>query len=116
MVRLTIRLAIVALLAHAGIKIVPVFWTYLKFKDAMVETARFPGRRSEAELTAKANKIAAELDVPLNDGAISVKRLGSSTTIDTRYVAQLEYFPKQYYPWEFAIHIDEAPRFADWVQ
>ena len=31
------------------------------------------------------------------------------TSYDTRYVAQLEYFPKRFYPWEFIIHVEEVP-------
>jgi hypothetical protein len=40
---------------------------------------------------------------------ITVKKIGAATQFDTRYVAQLEYFPRKYYPWEFVIHVEEKP-------
>jgi hypothetical protein len=116
MFKLTIKLAIVALLAHAGIKIVPVFWSYLRYKDALEETARFSGRRTEEQLVEKATRLAHDLDVPLNGAAIRVKKGNNFTTIDTRWVAQLEYFPRQYYPYEFVVHVNEtAPRYGDYI-
>ena len=35
MVRAVIRLALVAMVVHAGVKTVPVFWTHFKFRDAV---------------------------------------------------------------------------------
>jgi hypothetical protein len=109
MIKLVLKLALVGLLAHAAIKIVPIFWTNLRFKDALAEQARFAGRKSEEELRNRATKIANDLEIPLTPEVISVKKVGAVTTYDTRYVAQLEYFPRRYYPWEFVIHVEETP-------
>jgi hypothetical protein len=109
MIKLVLKLALVGLLAHAAIKIVPIFWTNLRFKDALAEQARFAGRKSEEELRNRAEKIANDLEIPLTVEAISVKKVGVATMYDTRYVAQLEYFPRRYYPWEFVIHVEETP-------
>jgi hypothetical protein len=116
MFKLAIKLAIVALIAHAGIKIVPVFWSYLRYKDALEETARFAGRKTEEQLVDRATRLATELDVKLNGAPIRVKRGNNFTQIDTRWVAQLEYFPRQYYPYEFVIHVNEGPpRYGDYI-
>jgi hypothetical protein len=46
--------------------------------------------------------------------AINVSKAQDTTIIDTRYTAQLEYFPSRFYPWEFKIHVEEGPpRLAD---
>jgi hypothetical protein len=109
MIKLVLKLALVGLLAHAAIKIVPVFWSNLRFKDALAEQARFAGRKSEEELRNRAEKTANDLEIPVSAEAISIKKIGAVTTYDTRYVAQLEYFPRRYYPWEFVIHVEETP-------
>jgi hypothetical protein len=109
MIKLVLKLAVVALLAHAAIKIVPVFWSNLRFKDALAEQARFAGKKSEEELRNRAEKIANDLEIPVTGEGIAIKKNGPVTTYDTRYVAQLEYFPRRYYPWEFVIHVEETP-------
>jgi hypothetical protein len=107
MFKLVIKLAIIAAIAHAGIKIIPEFWTYLRFKDRMEETARYAFRATEVQIHAKANKIAMQLEVPLDGEEIVVTRAGQRVTIDTHYTAQLEYLPTKFYPYEFIIHVDE---------
>ena len=57
--------------------------------------------------------MAAELEVPLESG-IRVSKTGESkVVIDTQYTAQLEYLPKQFYPWKFVIHVEEVPQRYD---
>jgi hypothetical protein len=112
MFKLVVKLAIIAAIAHAGIKIVPVFWQYAQFKDRLGEIGRYAGKRTAEDLTVKANKAAADLEVPLESG-ISIKRQENLTIIDTEYVGQLEYFPKQFYAWKFVIHLEEVPQRYD---
>ena len=45
--------------------------------------------------------------------AITVSRTSDFTVIDTRYTGQLEYLPKQFYPWNFVIHVEEVPQRYD---
>jgi hypothetical protein len=109
MFKLLLKLALVGLIAHAGIKVVPVFWANLRFKDALAEQARFAGRKTVDELRARAEKTANDLEIPVTGDMISVAKAGNQTSFDTRYVAQLEYFPRRYYPWEFVVHVQERP-------
>jgi hypothetical protein len=114
MIRLIIKLAIVGLIVHAAVKIGPVFWTNLRYKDALAETAKFASKRTIADVQEKARKIATDLEIPSTEDGIVVAKREAVTIIDTRYTAQLEYFPKRYYPWEFVIHVEEGPpRYAD---
>jgi hypothetical protein len=112
MFKLAIKLAIIAAIAHAGIKIVPVFWQYAQFKDRLGEIGRYGGKKTAEELTTKAYKAASDLEVPL-ESAVTIKRQDNLTIIDTQYVGQLEYFPKQFYPWRFVIHLEEVPQRYD---
>jgi hypothetical protein len=108
MFKLIIKLVIIAAIAHAGIRIVPVFWQYAQFKDKLAETARYGARRSLEQLNKKAELIAVEYQVPIAT-PVSVTRNGDLTIVDTQYVTQLEYLPRQYYPWKFVIHLEEVP-------
>jgi len=113
MFKTIIKLLIIAAIAHAGVKIVPVFWQYANFKDRLAEAARFGIRRSNEQIADRSMKIAKELEVPLEQ-AITVNKTGESmVVIDTQYTAQLEYFPKQFYPWKFTVHIEEVPQRYD---
>lgn len=115
MFKLIIKLAIIAALAHAGIKIVPVFWQYANFKDRLAESARFAGPKDGPDvLAAKSMKIAEELGVPL-ETPVSVTRNAQLTIIDVRYTGQLEYLPKRFYPWNFVIHVEEAQRYDGYM-
>jgi hypothetical protein len=109
MFKLLLKLALVGLLAHAAIKIVPVFWANLRFTDSLAEQARFAGKKTEDELRSRAEKTANDLEIPVTGDMISVKKVGPATAFDTRYVAQLEYFPRKYYSWEFVVHVEERP-------
>jgi hypothetical protein len=109
MIKLIIKLAIVALIVHAGVKIVPVFWSNFQFRDRLAEQARFAGKKSEEELRNRAERTANDLEIPVTGEGISVHKVGAQTTFDTHYTAQLEYFPKRFYPWEFVIHVEETP-------
>jgi hypothetical protein len=112
MFKLAAKLAIIAAIAHAGIKIVPVFWQYAQFKDKLSEVARYGGKKSADELSAKAMKVAADLEVPL-ETPVQVTRNADFTFVDATYVGKLEYLPKQFYPWKFVIHLEEVPQRYD---
>jgi ABC-type uncharacterized transport system ATPase subunit len=65
-------LAIVALLANAAVRTVPVYWNYFKFRDAVEETARFSSRRSEDEVRDRVMAIANRYEIPITAGDIQV--------------------------------------------
>ena len=50
MVRNLVRLIVLGLVVHAGVRIIPEFWHYLQFKDAVVEAATYAGRRAFYQL------------------------------------------------------------------
>jgi hypothetical protein len=112
MFKLIVKLVIIAAIAHAGIKIIPVFWQYAQFKDKLSETARYGGKKTIQQLTEKSMKIADELEVPL-ESEVSIKRSADYTIVDSSYVGQLEYLPKTFYAWQFTIHLEEIPQRYD---
>jgi hypothetical protein len=109
MVRTVIRLALVALVVHAGVRTLPVFWTHFKFKDAVEDMTMFSVKQTEREVADRVMEIATRMDVPLARENLQVHRAQGITYVDATYVGQLEYFPQRYYPWEFTLDVRTTP-------
>lgn len=106
MLRTAIRLVILGLVVHAGIRIVPTFFRYLKFKDAVVEAATYAGRQTPEQLRAKVARLAVEHDVPVTAEQIAVTRQNDVTHVFTGWTAQLEYVPTKFYPYDFVVDVN----------
>jgi hypothetical protein len=109
MLRTLIRLALVALVVHAGVKTVPVFWTHFKFRDAVEDMAMFSVKRTENDVANRVLEIAARMDVPLTRENLKVHRAAGVTYVDATYTARLEYFPRRFYPWDFTLDVRATP-------
>jgi hypothetical protein len=114
MIRTLIRLLILVLIVHAGIRTVPVFWTYVKFRDAVAETARYASRRSADDTASRVMAIAARMEIPLAPDALRVTKQATRTRVEASYTAELEYLPRRTYSWRFDIDVEEEPpRYAE---
>jgi hypothetical protein len=116
MFRLTIKLVIAGLLAHAAYRVVPPFVNHYQFQDAVEEALRhqnttsFSGKRQSPEqLLDKLAKTAEEMNVPLTRQDFRLQFGSDATTLDARYTVQLEYLPRQFKPHEFVIHAEGEP-------
>lgn len=116
MVRRTIKLLVFAVFAHAVYRIVPPFWSFFQFKDAVQEAANyadapsFSGRRPTPEqLLDRLVKAAQDTNVPVGREDFLVTSKANLTTIDVRYGVKLEYFPRHYHPYEFIVHAEGGP-------
>ena len=103
MVRTTIRLAILLLIAHMLFQAVPVYWHYYQFKDAVKETALFSKGRPDAQIVARVLELAAQYDVPLERESLHVWREKEHTYIEAVWVEPVELLPKYFYPWKFTV-------------
>jgi hypothetical protein len=103
MVRTTIRLAILLLIAHALFQAVPVYWHYYQFKDAVKETARYSKGRADAQVVARVLELASQYDVPLERDSLQVWREKEHTFIEAVWVEPVELRPKYLYPWKFTV-------------
>lgn len=106
MLRNAIRLLLLAAVVHAGVRIVPVFWQYVKFKDAVVEAATYVGRQTPDQLRARIAGLAIEYGVPVTEDDIAVTRQNEVTHVSTAWTAQLEYLPTKFYPYDFIVDVD----------
>jgi hypothetical protein len=116
MLRNIFRLLLLGLVVHAGVRVVPVFWNFYKLRDAVRETAMFPGRLTNEELVGHVVQLARTHDVALTARDIEVARDGPTTYIRTGYTKQLEYVPTRFYPWTFSIDVaEDPPRYGELI-
>ncbi len=114
MIRAVIKLALVLLLVHAGVKCVPVYWKYVELSDQIKETAKFAGKKTEAQLIDRIETIARNVDVSFDE--LSVKKQGNITRVTARYQARFEWFPNRFKPYEFIIDVEgEPPAYGDLI-
>jgi hypothetical protein len=114
MVKLTIKLLIVGLIANALYQVVPSYYTNWQFTDALKELATFPGFRPTVPLVAeKCERIAKSYDLQLTADDFDVKLAGvdgvTTTTIDVSYDVMLKPIPGRPQKHTFSIHAEAAP-------
>jgi hypothetical protein len=118
MVKLTIKLAIVALVFNALYQVVPAYYTNWQFQDAMKELATYPGFRATLpQVLEKCEKIAKSYDLDLARTDFDVKMAGVGgakvTTIDVSYEVVLKPIPGRAMPHVFVVHAEgDTPRFG----
>jgi hypothetical protein len=94
------------------VKCVPVYWSFFELTDQITETAKFAGKKSEAQLTERIETFARNRDITFDE--LTVKKQGAVTTVNARYVARFEWFPNRFTPHEFIIDVEGAPpRYGD---
>jgi hypothetical protein len=118
MVKLTIKLAIVGLIANALYQVVPSYYTNWQFRDSLKELATYPGYGATVpKMQEKCEKIAKSYDLDLTRDDFDVKLTGvggaKTTTIDVSYEVVLKPIPGRPQPHLFAMHVEgDAPRFG----
>ena len=103
--RRLLNLAVVALIAHAGWKVGPVFFRYFELKDRITEAARYAGKHTAAELEKQIMEIAGAEGIVLEAKALHVQKSGDHVRVDASYTEPLELLPRYYYPHQFTFSI-----------
>ena len=109
MLRNIVRLVVLGLVLHAAVRITPEFWHYLKFRDAVTETASYPGRKTDEQLRDRILQLADENDVPIGARDVRITREGNRALVSTAWTAQLEYLPRRFYPYDFIVDVEGRP-------
>jgi hypothetical protein len=105
-IKLIIKLAIVALVANATWRVGSAYVAHYKFTDAVEQTMTFKGNKSDEALEQRVLELATEFDIPLNDDDVSVKSAEHHTIVDGAYTRIIELAPGFKYPWPFTFHVD----------
>jgi hypothetical protein len=106
LIKLLIKLAIVAIVANATWRIGSAYVAHYKFTDSVQQTTLFRGQRTDDQLRARVFEIASDFDIPVTEEAVSLRTEDHHTKVDGSYVREIEVFPGYKYAWPFEFHTD----------
>jgi hypothetical protein len=112
LIKLVVKLAIVALIANAAWHLMTAYTSYYKFKDAVQQTTQFGNDKSLDQLKARVLALAGDYDLPLHEDDFTVRRETLHTIVDGAYTTTIDLLPGYSRPWRFEFHTDtfsEAP-------
>jgi hypothetical protein len=115
LIKLLIKLAIVALIANMAWHVMTAYMSYWKFKDAVQQTTLFGNDKSLAQLKDRILQLAGDYDLPLDDGDVTVRRDSFHTITEGSYTRAVDLLPWYTRQWPFQFHIDtfsDAPMTA----
>jgi hypothetical protein len=104
-VKLFVKLAIVALLANAVFRVGSEYVNYIKFRDAIRDAAMFKSADDD-DLHRRIMALSTDYDIPLADDAFTIQRAERHVMIEGKYEKKIEVAPSFRYPWPFTWSID----------
>jgi hypothetical protein len=107
MIKLVIKLAIVALFANAIWRVGSAYLSYYKFKDAVQEAALYGPDKTDAQLRTRIVELASEYDLPIAEDSFTLRRENSHTIVDGTFTEPVEVLPRYKYPMAFTWHVDQ---------
>jgi hypothetical protein len=106
MIKLLIKLAIAALIAHAAWRGAIAYSHFYKFKDAVEQATQYGPEKSDAELHDRVLELAAQYDVPLEDDGFTIRHSQDHTMVDGSSDTELELIPGYKKVFPMAFHVD----------
>jgi hypothetical protein len=94
-------LAVLAFIGYGLYKIIPVKVATSTFYDFMQEEAAFGSIRDIKQLNKELLAKARELDIPVTEDNLTIKRTRESITIEAHYEITVEFFGWKKYVWKF---------------
>ncbi len=90
-----------------GVKAIPIKMSASRFEDYLIDQAKFAQRTTATQLRERVRRKARELDLPLRDKNIKVRKTPSRVVIDCNYVVPIE-FPFYTWNWKFDINVERT--------
>jgi hypothetical protein len=106
LIKLIIKLAIVALVANACWRVGSAYVSHYKFQDSVQQAALFRGSKSDEVLRTRIFELAADFDIPVSEDEVTLTTSEHRTVVDGAYIRIIEIAPGFEYPWEFTFHVD----------
>ena len=100
MLKLFVKLAVVALLANAAYRVGLEYLTYVKFRDGVRDAATYKTKDDE-DLRKRIMDLAGDYDIPLSQDAIAIRREDRQVMVDGSYHKPIEVVPTFRYDWPF---------------
>jgi hypothetical protein len=112
LIKLLLKLIVVALVANAAWHVMTAYTSYYKFKDSVQQTTQFGNDKSIEQLKTRILALAADYDLPIGEDDLTVRREGLHTVVDASYSKTIDVAPGFSQRWAFEVHTDtfsEAP-------
>ena len=106
MIKLILKLAVVALLANATWHLFTLYSPHYRFVDGVRYTAQFRGELSDEALKEKVLALAEQYDMPVTDEDVTVTHEGQHTFVKIAYTRQVELLPGMKRPWPMTVDVD----------
>jgi hypothetical protein len=104
-VKLFVKLAVVALLANAAYRVGLEYLTYVKFRDAVRDAATYK-TNDDDNLRKRIMDLAGDYDIPLSQDALTIRREDRQVMVDGSYHKPIELLPTFRYDWPFTWSIE----------
>lgn len=106
MIKLILKLALVALIANASWRVGSAYVAHYKFQDSVQQAALFRGSQTDDVLRRRIFELASDYDIPVTDDELTLTTSEHHTVVDGAYTRIIEVVPGYKYPWEFTFHVD----------
>ena len=105
MLKLFLKLAVVALLANAAYRVGLEYLTFVKFRDAVRDAATYK-TNDDDDLRKRIMDLAGDYDIPLSQSAVNIHREDRQVLVDGSYSKPIEVVPTFRYDWPFTWSIE----------
>ncbi len=106
MIKLLLKLIVVALVANAAWHLMTAYTAHYKFKDSVQQTTQFGNSQTVEQLKTRILALASDYDLPISEDDLSVRREQFHTIVDASYSKQIDLAPGFSQPWRFEVHVD----------
>jgi hypothetical protein len=86
-----VTLLIVAAVGYFAVNIGEVYWRYIQYRDAMVQTSNFARQLSDEEILRRLRAKADSLDLPAQAKRIQLRRSASRISLSVQYYETVEF-------------------------
>jgi hypothetical protein len=106
LIKLILKLAIVALVANASWRVGSAYISHYKFQDSVQQATLFRGTQTDDVLRQKVFELASDYDIPIASDQVTLTTANHHTVVDGGYTRIIELAPGFRYPWPFSFHTD----------
>lgn len=100
-----IKLAIAALIVHAGYQVGLAYWQHYQFQDGVQQVAQFAEREPLEQLKVRVLDLAAERGLPIGAENLEISRQQRRIEINGAYTRDILLAPGFQRPWDFTVHV-----------
>ncbi len=100
-----LKLALAALVVHAGYQVGMAYWDHYQFQDAVQQVAQFAEREPAEAVKARVLDLAADRGLPIGNEDLDVERGQRRIEINGAYVRDIALAPGFSRPWDFTVHV-----------